>query len=64
MLDINPVYKSYLLSPLDLTSFNGFCLVVCYLSSVFLKSAYCLVIFLIRPFWCAAKAFGEMKGVY
>lgn len=39
MLNINSVYKSFLFSPLDLMSFNGFCLVVCYLSSVFLKSA-------------------------
>lgn len=29
MLDVSPVYKSYLLSPLDLMSFNGFCFVVC-----------------------------------
>lgn len=64
MLDINPVYKSYLLSPLDLTSFNGFCLVVCYLSSVFLKSAYCLVIFLIRPLLVCSKSFwGDERSV-
>lgn len=54
-LDINPVYKS----PLDLTNFNGFCLVICCLSSVFLKSASCLVMsFWLEPYIVCSKSFG------